>query len=309
MKNESLTSTILMVRPAAFSFNEMAALSNHFMEELPLADATIQQKALLAFDQMTEKLKAAGVKVIIIQDKTEPHTPDSIFPNNWFTTHADSRLVLYPMEVPNRRLERNPETIHWIKDNFNVKEIIDLSDFEAQNSYLEGTGSLVLDRTNKVAYAALSSRTNLSILKKWVEYFPKYKVFSFDATDRNNLPIYHTNVMMCMGDRFVVICFESIKNQSQKDELIQTFKETKKEVIEISFDQMEHFAGNMLQVCSASGEVLLVLSKQAFDSLTNIQISKLEVYNKLIVCDISIIETTAGGSARCMMAEIYFENT
>ncbi|MEO5591492.1 MAG: arginine deiminase-related protein [Chitinophagaceae bacterium] len=296
------TSHLLMIRPVNFGFNPETAVSNAF--QVAGNDAGVQEKAREEFDALVQVLQQNAVDVTITDDTPGPHTPDSIFPNNWVSFHDDGTVVLYPMYAANRRLERKPGVLDKIAGKFKVSKTIDLSDNEKDEAFLEGTGSMVLDRPNKTAYACLSPRTDYFVLTEFCEkmgYTPEV----FDAIDQNGQAIYHTNVMMCVADKYVVICMDAIAAQHEKDQVSATITKTGKEIIAISYDQMNHFAGNMLQVNNDKGEMLLVMSSQAFHSLTKEQIQKLSDYNKIIHSSLTTIETNGGGSARCMMAEVY----
>ncbi len=291
-----------MIRPVRFGFNEQTALSNSFQDEQQ-RNNPVQDAALKEFDHMAEVLKANGVDVIIVEDTPEPHTPDSIFPNNWISTHSDGSIYLYPMAAENRRHERRTDIVQLLRQNFEVTELTDLSFFESEGKFLEGTGSMVLDRVNKLAYACLSPRTNNAVLDEFSGR-SGYKTIGFHAF-ADKTPIYHTNVMMCLGKSFTVICLESVPDEDEKALLSTNLKNSGKKIIEISSDQMHHFAGNMLQLKNNRGENLLVLSEQAYNSLNNQQISQLGSYCKLIQVPLNTIETSGGGSARCMIAEIH----
>jgi hypothetical protein len=293
-----------MVRPVNFGYNPQTAESNAFQVKVDLSDEDVQSNALREFDAMVEKLRSLGVEVLVFDDTKEPYTPDSIFPNNWFSTHIDGTLCLYPMEAKARRFERNPQIIDEIKKNINLTRILDFSEYELQNKFLEGTGSLILDHENKIAYASISSRTNEEVLDDWAEALD-FEVVKFHSFDENGKAIYHTNVIMCLGNKFTVICMESIADENEKRVLIETFHQTNKEIVEISFEQMSKFAGNMLLIQNSSEEKILVMSKTARNSLNEDQIIKLEKYAKLASFDIDIIEKCGGGSVRCMIAEIF----
>lgn len=295
-----MTSQILMIRPVSFSFNEQTAASNAFQKNV--AQTQVQQKALQEFDAFVEVLRVNGVDVLVIDDTPEPHTPDSIFPNNWISFHEDGSVFLYPMQAENRRLER--KVFNTIKEAFTINKIEDLSYFEQQNQFLEGTGSLVLDRENKIAYACISPRTNADVLKEFSK-LSGYEIIPFHAKDESGKAIYHTNVLMGIGDNFVVICLDSIPDQSEKTLVKEALQSAGKTIVVISFEQMNAFAGNMLQLKSKSGESLLVMSETAFLSLKEAQIEVLEKYAKLIYAPLNTIETNGGGSARCMMAEVF----
>jgi hypothetical protein len=299
------TSNILMIRPVKFGFNVQTAESNAF-QTMDADQELVQQKALQEFDGFVKVLHDNGVNVTVVNDTPEPHTPDSIFPNNWVSFHDNGDILLYPMQAENRRLERREDIIRQLEEHFKANHIIDLSRFEAKDQFLEGTGSMVLDRDNKIAYACLSPRTNAEVLKAFCEH-TGYKAVTFNAIDQNRQAIYHTNVLMAIGSSFAVICLDSIPDLQEKETVIQSLSSSGKDIINIGFDQMNQFAGNMLEVKNTAGETLVVMSKTAYNSLTNAQKNKLEKYGKLIYADINTIETNGGGSARCMMAEVHLE--
>ncbi|MDN5284826.1 MAG: amidinotransferase [Mucilaginibacter sp.] len=292
-----------MIRPVSFGFNEQTAGSNAFQNR-DADQQAVQDKALAEFDGFVKTLKENGVNVTVIDDTSQPHTPDSIFPNNWVSFHADGTIFLYPMQAENRRLERREDIISKLEDTFKVAHVIDLSRFEAEDKFLEGTGSMVLDRENKIAYACLSPRTNKEVLTQFCEQ-ADYKAISFDAVDAHNKAIYHTNVLMCIGSKFAVICADSIPDLHEKSKVLETLRSTQKEVVTITFDQMNRFAGNMLEVKNATGENLIVMSQNAYQALNEQQKTILKKYGKLVYADINTIETNGGGSARCMMAEVH----
>ena len=295
-------SNILMIRPVSFGFNEQTAKSNAFQTR-DADQQQVQAKALAEFDNMVQVLRDNGLNVIVVDDTAEPHTPDSIFPNNWVSFHENGDVFLYPMQAENRRLERREDIIRKLEDNFKVNHIIDLSRFEHEGKFLEGTGSMVLDRDNKILYACISPRTNKEVLDIFCQQ-TGYKAIKFHAVNEQGQAIYHTNVLMCIGREFAVICLDSISNISEKESVIQSLKNTNKEIIPISFDQMNHFAGNMLEVKNKDGDNLIVLSQSAFDSLSKEQKTTLSKYGKLVYADIHTIENNGGGSARCMIAEV-----
>lgn len=296
------TSHLLMIKPVRFDFNEETAVNNSF--QVNASDHTVQEKALHEFEKFIAVLRANGIDVTVIDDTPEPHTPDSVFPNNWISFHEDGTLLLYPMFAMNRRLERKQHVIDAVHRKFNIKQTIDLSAYEQKNVFLEGTGSMVLDRENKIAYACLSPRTNASVLDVFCGKMG-YVPITFTAVDQDNQPIYHTNVMMCIADEYAVICSGSIKDAAERKKVMESLTRNGKEIIEISFAQMTHFAGNMLQVNNAEGKKFLVMSTQAFNSLDAQQVLAIEHYNPVIHSDITTIETNGGGSARCMMAEVF----
>jgi hypothetical protein len=300
------TSHIMMIRPVRFGFNEETAASNAFQDATLAAQTkhVAQEDALEQFDHMVGQLVAAGVDVIVYEDTPEPHTPDSIFPNNWISFHQSGKVILYPMQAVNRRLERRMDIIEDLKKTFQVEQIIDLTHFENEGKYLEGTGSMVLDRRYKIAYACLSPRTQEEVLDAFAQE-TGYKVVKFDASDANGTAVYHTNVVMCVGDTFAVVCLQSIKDLDERLMVREELEKTGKQVIEITLEQMNSFAGNMLLVNNKRGEKLLVMSTQAFESLTHKQRDELDDYAVLTHFDLSTIEGNGGGSARCMMAEVH----
>lgn len=297
------TSHILMIRPVAFGLNVQTADSNAFQKRTA-SQEKVQEKALAEFDAFVAKLSSKGIDVTVISDTPQPHTPDSIFPNNWISFHEDGSIYLYPMQAENRRLERRKDVIDEISKQFDIREINDLSFTEEKGEYLEGTGSMVLDRENKLAYACLSIRTQEKVL----DIFSKesgYEAITFHAMDENGMAIYHTNVMMCVGDRFVVICLDAIPDEDERNRVIESIKKTQKELIEISFAQMNQFAGNMLQVKNKEGKSFLVMSERAHQSLNPKQLESIAKYAEILSSPLTIIEDNGGGSARCMMAEIH----
>lgn len=298
------TSHILMIRPVRFAFNEQTAESNAFQDPKAATAVAVQEQALLEFDRMAEGLRNMGIDVMVLEDTPEPHTPDSIFPNNWVSFHADGTVCLYPMQAPNRRLERRKDIIDELGKKFAVSRTIDFSSHEAEEKFLEGTGSLVLDRVNKIAYACLSPRTDATLLKEFSEQM-NYRIVSFTATDEHAKPIYHTNVIMMLGDHFAVICLESIIHDDERTLVRKTLEATGKQIIEISLEQLTRFAGNMLQLQNRQGEKVLVLSTQAYRSLLPEQLQQLEKYSHVFYSDLSTIERNGGGSARCMIAEVH----
>jgi len=292
-----------MIRPVNFGFNEQTAESNAFQNKAAQKDDA-NTAAQREFDGMVNMLRNNGVNVTVIDDNPEPHTPDSIFPNNWVSFHSDGQVFLYPMQAENRRLERREDIINGLEDNFKVKHVIDLSRFEEEGKFLEGTGSMVLDRENNIAYACISPRTDREVLELFCEQ-AGYQAITFDAVDENGKAIYHTNVLMCIGGGFAVICLDNIPNPHEKLVVKESLLSTKKVIVDISFDQMNHFAGNMLEIKNKAGETLIVMSKSAHDMLLEAQKKVLSNYGKLVYADISTIETLGGGSARCMMAEVH----
>jgi hypothetical protein len=300
------TSRIMMVRPVRFAYNEQTAESNEFMDSEFAAETrkVAQEKALEEFEHMVHVLTSTGVNVSVYDDTHIPYSPDSIFPNNWLSLHQSGKVVLYPMMAPNRRAERRMDIIDNLRKKYHVEEIIDLTHFENEGKFLEGTGSMVLDRRYKIAYACLSPRTHADVLDAFAEA-TGYEVIKFDAVDDNGVPIYHTNVLMCVGDVFAVICLDAISNLDEKLLVRSVLEETGKYIVEITLEQMRNFAGNMLLVRNRKDEKVLVMSTSAFESLTEQQRGALDDYAELVHMDLSMIEGNGGGSARCMMAEIH----
>ncbi|WP_266367588.1 citrulline utilization hydrolase CtlX [Tellurirhabdus rosea] len=300
------TSHILMIRPVRFGFNEQTAVTNAFQDAAVAARTkeVAQENARREFDEMTRHLTAAGVDVILYEDTAEPYTPDSIFPNNWVSFHASGTVVLYPMHAENRRLERRMDIIDDLNKRFHVSKVVDLTHFEQEEKFLEGTGSLVLDRMQRIAYACLSPRTHPEVLEEFSRR-TGYKVISFEAVDSQGMPVYHTNVVMCIGDTFAVICLASIKDPDERLMVRKSLENTGKYVFEITLEQMAQFAGNMLLVTTKKAQKLLVMSTAAHNSLTARQRDIIDDFATLLHVDLSMIEGNGGGSARCMMAEVH----
>ncbi len=297
------TAHLLMIQPVNFGFNAETAVNNLFQKNI---DGGVQQKALQEFNDFVALLRSNKIDVTVVEDSLTPFTPDSIFPNNWISFHADGRIFLYPMFAVNRRQERKAAVLDAVKSKFVVTDIIDLSKSEADNLFLEGTGSMVLDRQYKIAYACLSPRTDDKILNKFCDTLG-YSAVTFKATDSTGVNIYHTNVMLCIADTYAVICLDSIVDEEERKNVIAALKKTKKEIVDISLQQLNSFAGNMLQVKNADDELLLMMSTQAFECLTDVQAETLQKHNRIIHSSLNTIETAGGGSARCMMAEIFLE--
>jgi len=291
-----------MIRPVNFAFNEETATNNAF--QVKNDETNVQGKAQKEFDEFVNLLRQNGVEVNVVEDTPEPNTPDSIFPNNWISFHGDGTVLLYPMYAPNRRAERKEHVLEEIDKHFLIKKKIDLSYNESKNLFLEGTGSMVLDRDNRLVFACLSPRTDKKVLDEFCDKM-NYQPVVFHSVDETGQPIYHTNVMMCIADKYVVICLDSIRDTEEKNKVVTAIQKTGKEIIDINYDQLNHFAGNMLQVENTNHERLLVMSTQAFKSLSKEQVQKLSGYNRIIHAPLNTIEVNGGGSARCMMAEIH----
>ena len=292
---------LLMIQPVNFGFNAETAVNNTFQVN---TKENVQEKALKEFNDFVNLLRENKVDVTVIPDTADPFTPDSIFPNNWISFHADGNVFLYPMFAENRRKEKKQHVLEILKDKFFISQVNDLSKYENENLFLEGTGSMVLDRDSRIAYACISSRTDKNLLNEFCDLI-HYSVVNFFSKDMNGVDIYHTNVMMCIADKFAVICLASIHEESERESVIKSLTLTNKEIIDISLQQLNSFAGNMLQVNNTTNELLLVMSTQAYRSLTADQINRLEKYNRIIHSPLDTIETAGGGSARCMMAEIF----
>ena len=301
-----LASAVLMIRPLRFESNPMTAESNRFQGGSSASPDDQNAAAQREFAGLAATLRDAGIDVMVVDDTLDPHTPDSVFPNNWVSFHADGRVVLYPMEAHNRRTERRMDIIEQVDTDLGylVSEVVDLSGHEQAGHFLEGTGSMVLDRANHVAYACLSSRTQLDPLGDFAQRMD-YDVVAFDAVDRDGFPIYHTNVLMNIGEEVVVVCDKAIARDEQRTAVMQRLRETGHEVISLSYDQLEAFAGNMLEMRSTEGARIVAMSQQAYDSLGRDQIERLQQNGSIVTAAIDTIESSAGGSVRCMLAEIH----
>ena len=303
-----ITNTILMVRPAGFRSNEQTGMNNYFQSDLDLTPEAINEKAREEFDAFVSKLKEAGVRVVVVEDLEDPNTPDALFPNNWVSFHSSGTTVLYPMFAANRREERRMDILERLEDEgFLIEIVLDYSSAEEDGLFLEGTGSVVLDREHRKAYCALSARADEELFIEFcedMEYTPV--IFkALQSVGEERLPIYHTNVMMCVADRFAIICADSIDDKKERKNVLDHLTRDGKEVIAITEDQMHAFAGNMLQVLAKDNQPALVMSSAAYFSLDEDQISRIEKYGPIIHSPLTTIETCGGGSARCMMAEVF----
>ena len=301
------TNSILMIRPNNFGYNEETALDNHYQNQGSL-EMNSNENAQKEFDNMVFNLRQNGISVYVFQDDDINYTPDSIFPNNWISFHENGDVGLYPMYAENRRLERRPEVIKFLEDEgFNIDNIVDYSSAESENKFLEGTGSMILDRENRIAYCSISKRSNEDLFIEFCEDFEFTPVLfnSYQSVGDKRLPIYHTNVMMCVATNYVVICLDSIDDKKQRKNVSNFINESGKKIIEISENQVESFAGNMLELLNDKGDSILVMSKSAENSLSEIQKNSIKKYSKIISSNINTIEVCGGGSARCMMAEIF----
>ena len=305
---KQLTNHILMIRPAQFRMNEQTAVNNYFQASAGLSPEEVVKKSQEEFDAYVSVLREKGVQVTVVQDTEDPDTPDALFPNNWVSFHQDATVALYPMFAENRRLERREAVLEILEeDGFIIDQVMDYTAAEDSGVFLEGTGSLILDRVHKKAYCALSSRADEELFIEFCEDF-EYTPVIFTANQTVNgsrLPIYHTNVMMCLAETFAVICLDSIDDKKERKAVLNHLKEDGKEIIAISEAQMHSFAGNMLQVLGSEEAPYLVMSSTAYKSLTPDQFSKIEQHCEIIHADLSTIETCGGGSARCMMAEVF----
>lgn len=296
--------SLFMVRPASFGFNEQTASTNSFQKVIEEDRNLVQRSALEEFDNMVALLKENNIELVVFEDKKEPSKPDAVFPNNWMSVHEDGKLLLYPMLVQNRRQERRPEFVQVLRDKFIIKDIVDFSAEERRNRIVEGTGSLVFDHVNKIAYASRSERTDESLAGEITQSLG-YRLIAFDALDRHGKAIYHTNVVMCVGEKFVVLCLDAITKDEDQESLLSSFANTGHKVIAISCAQMESFAGNMLEVRSKKGEPFVLLSQQAFHALIPGQIDAITQFADLLPVNIQTIERHGGGSVRCMLGGIH----
>ncbi|WP_303311920.1 citrulline utilization hydrolase CtlX [Hymenobacter sp. BT730] len=297
--------TVFLIRPARFAFNAETAASNHFQHTIAGLEADeVQQQAFAEFDAMVATLRAHGMQVLVFEDTAEPHKPDAVFPNNWLTLHPDGRVLLYPMCAPNRRPERRPDILAALGQQFAIREILDFSAHEQQDRFLEGTGSIIFDHEHRIAYACLSPRTNAGLLQEVCAQLG-YRPVTFRAYDALQKEIYHTNVMMCLGADFAVVCLESITDTEERESVIGFLTATGHKIVPITLAQVARFAGNMLTLQPVAGRELLAMSQSAFDALTPEQRDELSRYCELVPLPIPTIETIGGGSARCMLAEVY----
>jgi len=300
-----LSAALLMVRPASFGFNPETALSNAYQKQLQGIDPeTIEQSALQEFDQYVATLRSVGIDVLVIQDRKEPVKPDAVFPNNWFCTLPGGQVILFPMLAANRREEKQDEILQQIKDHYKVSDFEDWSEYEAENFFLEGTGSMIFDHPNKTVYACLSERTHKPLLETFARAHG-YRPVHFMATDAGGKAIYHTNVMMHIGATYAVICLQSIRNQAERIRISQELTTSGHEIIDITLEQVKAFAGNMLQVQNKSGLPYTLMSETAYQSLTPEQKHILQIHSQLLPVAIPTIESVGGGSARCMVAELF----
>lgn len=304
-----LTNHIMMVRPASFGFNTQTAANNTFQSTDTIDDSNmLKNEAIKEFDNMVDLLRSKGIDVVVIQDTETPAKPDAVFPNNWISFHEDGAVITYPMFAPNRRIERSEDIIDEIGEQFQIKKRYSFEFYEDEKDpqFLEGTGSMILDKPNGIVYACLSPRTEASLIDKYNVLMGTTSCL-FNSYDRHGHEVYHTNVMMALGEDFVVICMESIHDEDQQKMLRKSFEKTGKEIVDITYDQMENFAGNMLEVKNDRGERFLCMSQLAYNSLRPDQIEQLSSKTNLLPIPIPNIEKFGGGSVRCMMAEIFLQ--
>lgn len=309
MMSRQTTSSLLMIRPVSFKMNEQTAVNNYYQKVVEgLSPENAQTRAQEEFDGFVEVLRANGIHVTVVEDTQDPETPDSIFPNNWISFHHDGTVALYPMYAENRRDERREDIYDILKvDGFEIARIADFTAFESSKKFLEGTGSMILDRDNHLVYAAVSERTDIEVLNEFCEEF-SYKPVVFHAyqtVNEERLLIYHTNVMMCLTEHLGIVCLDCIDDETERANLVASLQSSEKEILEISESQVNHFAGNMLALTNKDGEQLLVMSAAARQSLTDEQIQLINKYYKIVSSSLDTIEALGGGSARCMMAEVF----
>lgn len=305
---QQTTNTILMIRPINFRMNEQTAVNNYYQENLSLKNSEINKKAQEEFDDYVEKLRSIGIHVIVISDTEELDTPDSIFPNNWISFHQDGTVAIYPMFAENRRLERRDDILEVLESQgFLIENVVDYTSAEAENIFLEATGSMILDRVHKKAYCALSPRADEDLFIEFCEDFEYTPVIftAYQTVENRREAIYHANVMMCVAETFAIVCLSSIDDKKERKNLLKHLKEDGKKVIDISEEQVNNFSGNALQVRNDKNELFLIMSQAAVNSLTGSQKAQINNHCKIISSSLNTIETCGGGSARCMMAEVF----
>ncbi|MDO4729176.1 MAG: arginine deiminase-related protein [Bacteroidota bacterium] len=309
MKKNQTTNAILMIRPVAFRMNEQTAINNYYQRVLDsLTPSDVNKKAQDEFDAFVQKLRSVGVEVLVVEDTLEPDTPDSIFPNNWISFHQTGDVILYPMFAENRRAERREDIIDYVEQQgFVIDGEVDYTMAESADIFLEGTGSIILDRANEKAYCALSPRADEELFIEYCEDQDLAPIIfhAYQTVNGERKLIYHTNVMMCIGEKFAVLCADSIDDKAERKLVVESLKEDGKEIIYITEDQVNNFAGNMLEVRGKDDKSYLVMSQSAFQSLTQQQIKAIEQYSEILSANLDVIEACGGGSARCMMAEIF----
>jgi len=304
--DQQTTKYVFLVRPLHFGSNPETAGSNAFQQNISNPAGEIQSRALAEFDGVFQALRSAGVIPIVFDDTDAPAKPDAVFPNNWVSFHSDGSVYLFPMEAPSRRLERRVDIVETLSEanGFHVRDIIDLSAAENDGLFLEGTGSMVLDRVNRVIYAALSSRTHMSVLADFAQQ-ADYEITAFDAVDSAKRPVYHTNVMMAIGTEFAVICADAVTDSVKRETVLARLAAGGREIVKISIQQMESFAGNLLELATESGEPVIILSGTAYGALTADQRNSLSRFGRILPVAIDTIEKVGGGGVRCMLAEVF----
>jgi hypothetical protein len=304
MVEQQTTADVLMIRPANFCVNTQTLASNRF-QQAAASSVNSQATAVAEFDSLVRALRQAKVRVHVFDDRQLPSTPDALFPNNWVSFHADASTVVYPMLALNRRLERRFDILESLSrdQHFHSSRLVDLSHREADDEFLEGTGSVVLDRVNRIAYACLSPRTHLDVLGEFAQIM-NYQIVAFEAADRDGIPIYHTNVLLSIGTRFAAVCADAIRSDQRAD-VLDCLRDSGHEIIELSYEQMSNFAGNILELATTEGTSVVALSERAFTALTHEQRVQLQAYGKPVSASIPTIEALGGGSVRCMLAEIH----
>lgn len=301
----TVTDTVFMIRPAAFGYNEETAKDNAFQNKANgESEIDIQKAAVKEFDDLVDKLKNNGIEVIVFDDTETPLKRDAVFPNNWISTHDSEIIITYPMYSEMRRAERRNDIIELLKEKFGYNRQYYFDHYEDEKKYLEGTGSMILDRDNKVVFACLSDRTSIELLEKF-SILMDYKKIYFRATDDQGIPIYHTNVMMAIGEDICIICLDAIADEEERNEVIAQLEQNDKEIIEISISQMKHFAGNMIELKNKEGKHFLIMSEQAYISLNEDQKEQIYQYCDILHSPLYSIEKYGGGSARCMIAEVF----
>lgn len=298
------TQHIAMVRPAAFGYNGETAINNHFQQQMADDNAVLQEQAVIQFDRLVSLLRTNGIDVLVLEDKSDPPKPDAVFPNNWFCCN-NGLIQVFPLFAESRRLEKNRAMIDAIKAHAGISIVKDWGSYEKQQLFLEGTGSMVIDHSHDIAYACLSARTSESLFRQFCEE-NNYLPICFSAKDEQGREIYHTNVMLCIAERFSIVCLDAITTPIDLEKIRHELETTGHEIIPITFDQMNSFAGNMLELINDKEEVILLMSKRAFDVLHADQLEKIEQYARIIHADVGVIEQAAGGSVRCMVAELFY---
>ena len=308
---KQITDTVLMIRPVRFRTNEETIVNNYFQKGINITQEEINRKAQQEFDMLVQKLREVGVHVIQVEDIYEQDTPDSIFPNNWISFHNSGDVAIYPMFAENRRRERREDILDIVEEaGFEIENVFDYTEAENEGIFLEGTGAMVLDRIHRKAYCALSPRASEELFIEFCEDFEYTPVIfrAFQKTDGELKPIYHTNVMMALGRTFAIVCLDTIEDKNERKNLLNHLKEDKKEIITISREQVDYYAGNMLEV-KGKEHSYLVMSQTAYESLTPQQIEAIERHTQILYSDLSTIEICGGGSARCMLAEVFLPHS